>query len=157
MIILSNEIPFTSWLSLLPRNIYNINSKVEINNLDNLKNTHSEQVLKDNELKLPHFLQKLNIPQTTYLLSFWTKSNILKYIFQPRAYNLTNKLSIGIFKCHYLHSNPTYQLQMNIYLRIIHLQHTQTFYDDLLFLYQWGMLVYREILRTYYMNDPLFT
>ena len=34
MIILSDEIPFTSWLSLLPRNIYNINSKVEINNLD---------------------------------------------------------------------------------------------------------------------------
>ena len=121
-----------------------------------LKNTYSEQVLKDNELKLPHFLQKLNIPQTTYLLSFWRKSNILKYIFQPRAYNLTKKLSIGIFKCHYLHSNPTYQLQMNIYLRIIHLQHTQTFSDDLLFLYQRGMLVYREILRTYYMNDPLF-
>ena len=45
---------------------------------------------------------------------------------------------------------------MNIYLRIIHLQHTQTVSDDLLFLYQRGMLVYREILRTYYMNDPLF-
>ena len=99
-------------------------------------------------MKLPHFLQKLNIPQTTYLLSFWRKSNILRYIFQPRAYNLTKKLSIGIFKCHYLHSNLTYQLQINIYLRIIHLQHTQTFSDDLLFLYQWGMLVHREILRS---------